>query len=139
MRLVVPVSGTSVATVFDFAHTLMVVDIMSMSVSEKQILSLPQSLPSIAVGKLRELKANTLICGAISNALAAMVWHSGIEVVSGITGEVDSVVMAYMQGRLAQPQYLLPGAGPGGRCGWWRGCGRRFRGGRSSFGASRRG
>jgi predicted Fe-Mo cluster-binding NifX family protein len=130
MRIALPVSGTCVATVFDFASTLMVIDVTNMTVAGKQVLSIPQSLPSITVGKLRELKANTLICGAISNALAAMVWHSGIEVISGITGEAEAVVFAYVHGQLAQPQYLLPGAGSGGRCGWWGGHGRRFRGGR---------
>jgi len=133
MRIVLPASGTCVATVFDFADTLMVVDIANMEIAGKQILSIPQSLPSIVAGKLRELKVNTLICGAISNPMAAMVWHSGIEVVPGITGEAEAVVQAYIHGQLAQPKFMLPGAGPRGGCGWWRGRGRRFRGGRRRF------
>ncbi|MBN1758199.1 MAG: NifB/NifX family molybdenum-iron cluster-binding protein [Chitinispirillaceae bacterium] len=131
MRIVLPVSGTYVATVFDFADKLMVVDITKMTISEKRVLSISRSLPSITVARLRELKTNTLICGAISNPLAAMVWHSGIEVVHGITGEVDAVVSAFLRGQLAQPRYLLPGTGHGGECGWWQGNSRRFRGGHS--------
>jgi predicted Fe-Mo cluster-binding NifX family protein len=133
MRIVLPISVTRVATVFDFADALMVVDVVGTRISSKQILRFTESLPSVRACKLRELKAGTLICGAISNMLAAMVWHSGIEVIPGITGDADTVVQAFLDGQLARPQYLLPGAGPRGRCGWWKGHGRRFRGGRGPF------
>ena len=130
MRIALPIAETRVATVFDFADKMTIADIVGMRVSSRQDVQIPEPLPSIRVGRLRELNVNTLICGAISNMLAAMVWHSGIEVVPGITGEVEAVLDAFMNGRLAGAQYSLPGAGQTGRCGWWHGRGRRFRGGR---------
>jgi predicted Fe-Mo cluster-binding NifX family protein len=130
MRIVLPIADRHVATVFDFANTLMVADVKAAEIQKQQKIALPESLPSITVGKLRELQADTLICGAISNPLAAMVWHSGIEVVPGITGEVDSVLRAFLDGQLVRPQYLLPGARPEGKAESWKGHGRRFRGGR---------
>ncbi len=132
MRIAMPIHGSYVSTVFDFADRLLLVDIANNQTLKEDETFFPQTLPSIRVGKLRELGVNTLICGAISNALAAMIWHSGINLVSGITGEARQILDAYMKGQLYRPQYLLPGFGPTGRCGWWRGGGRRFRGGRGT-------
>ena len=130
MRIACPIDDSHVSTVFDFADKLLLVDVVNNRILKQGETPFPQTLAPIRVGKLRELRVDTVICGAISNALAAMVWHSGINLVTGITGDAGQVLDAYLNGKLHRPQYLLPGFGPTGRCGWWRGRGRRFRGGR---------
>jgi predicted Fe-Mo cluster-binding NifX family protein len=58
---------------------------------------------------LREKGVNTLICGALS----ADLWHYarqlGLDIISGVAGEVDEVLKAYWQNRLSQPEFWLPG------------------------------
>ncbi|MFP4418241.1 MAG: NifB/NifX family molybdenum-iron cluster-binding protein [Chitinivibrionales bacterium] len=126
MKIALPILEDRVATVVDFADILLVTHLHDGAVSGRLRIAFPRTLPSIRVATLRDLSVDTLICGAISDAFAAMVCHSGIELLPGITGPVDVILDAFAHGRLAGSRYSLPGAGPRGRCGWWRGRGRRY-------------
>ena len=128
MRIAIPVCGPNIATVFDFTDRLLVVDIAGNQIAGSTQVPVQQTLPSIMAAKLRQMNIDTLICGAVSNGLAAMVSHSGIHLMPGITGNALEVVAAHLGGQLTGAQYHLPGYGPSGRCGWWQGRARRFRG-----------
>lgn len=128
MRIAVATEGSQVATVFDFARTLTVVDRAEGGITGENHVAFPETLPSIRAEALRSLGVDTLICGAISNPVAAMLSHSGISLVPGITGDTKRVLAAYMGGNLHRGnQFLLPGLGPSGRCGWGARRPRRFR------------
>jgi predicted Fe-Mo cluster-binding NifX family protein len=62
----------------------------------------------------------TLVCGAISRELEALLVEEGILVIARICGTIDDVLNAYAAGTLGAPQYAMPGC-----CGQGR---RRFRG-----------
>lgn len=126
MRIALPVTGSQLATVFDYARDLLLVDIGDSGETARTKVALPNTLPSIRARTLVEQHVNTLICGAISNPLAAMIWHSGVDVIAGVTGDIDDVIQAFIRRELHLPRYLLPGLGASGRCGWG-GFGRRRR------------
>lgn len=132
MRVALPINGSRVSTVLDFADRLLLADVASGRVPKTREIPFPQTLLSTRVAELRDMGVDTVICGAISNPLASMISHSGIDLVTGITGDVNQVVEAYVAGELRQMKFLLPGFfGPAkqmGRCGR----GGRYRGGRGA-------
>jgi len=131
MKIAIPVYNGNVSNVFDFAHRLLVVDIENgREINQSEVALESQSLPQ-RVGQLKSLGANVLVCGAISRVLAQMVTASGILVLPYVTGRIDDVLQAYLNGQLVQPQFTMPGCWPGARKGFGRGGWRcRWRGGR---------
>ena len=131
MKLAIPIYKNSVSNVFDFAHRLLLVDIKNgEEINRSEIALGSQTLPQRA-GQLKSLGVDVLVCGAISRILAEMVVTSGIELLPYVTGNVDSVLGAYMTGQLIKPKFSMPGCWPGARKGLGRrqrGC--RWRGGR---------
>jgi predicted Fe-Mo cluster-binding NifX family protein len=63
--------------------------------------------------RLAGVQADVLICGAVSQQLAALLRAYEIQVVGFVTGEVDAVVEAYIHGRLPDPAFAMPGSRPG--------------------------
>jgi len=131
MKIAIPVWNDCVSNVFDFAHRLLLVEIENnKEVNRSEIPLEVHSLPQRA-GQLKSLGVDVLVCGAISRALAYMVTASGIEVLPYVTGSIDDVLQAYLNGQLVQPQFTMPGCWPGARKGFGRGGWRcRWRGGR---------
>jgi len=116
MKVAIPIWNRRISPLFDTAQRVLIVELdgeQEVARTEEQIgdVALPQK-----AGRLTELGARVLICGAISRPLAEMLSAAGIEVVPFITGEVEEVLKAYVGGGLPAPQFLMPGC-----------CGRRFR------------
>ena len=56
-----------------------------------------------------ELQVETLICGAISQALEALLSENGIKVYGRVCGNVNEVLKAFAAGLLGETQYAMPG------------------------------
>ncbi|KPJ66052.1 MAG: hypothetical protein AMJ43_09235 [Coxiella sp. DG_40] len=126
-----PIYRDNVSNVFDFANTLLLIDIENgKETNRSEVVLGSQSLPQRA-GQLKSLGVDVLVCGAISRILANMVTTLGIEVLPYVTGHVDNVLQAYMTGQLVRSEFSMPGCWPGARKGFrgWR-RGRHWRGGR---------
>ncbi len=69
-------------------------------------------------GEIKRLGVRTVICGAVSEALARFLEAEGIEVISGVSGEAREVFAAYRSGRLGEERFRMPGfredGSPGG-------------------------
>jgi predicted Fe-Mo cluster-binding NifX family protein len=134
MKIAIPVWDGFVSSVFDFAHRLLLVEIQnSRELSRSEVPLQAESLPQRA-SRLKQLKVNAIICGAISRQLMYMITASGIEVLPSVTGRIDDVLKAYFTNQLAHTQFTMPGYWPGARKGFERGRQRRrWRGGRGRF------
>ncbi len=134
MKIGIPVWNGFVSSVFDFAHQLLVVDVQDRQETNRLEVSLEQQPGPQRVAKLVDLGVDVLLCGAVSRPLASVLAASNIEVIPFVSGPVDEVLNAYLNGRLAEPRFLQPGCWPGARrrfCrGWGRGRGHGWRGGR---------
>jgi predicted Fe-Mo cluster-binding NifX family protein len=131
MKIAIPVWNGVVSSVFDFAHSLLLVDIENGQQMSRSEISLSPESAAQRASRLKSLGINVLICGAISRPLMCMLTASGIDVLPYVTGPVDRILQAYRTGRLGQPQFVSPGFWPGARKafrGWRRRC--RWRGGR---------
>lgn len=131
MKIAIPTWNGRVSPVFDTASRLIVVQIgEGREIARFETDISEYFLPSKSM-RLTGLGIDTLICGAISRPLAAMITTAGITLIPWIAGQVDEVLQAFLTNTLFEPRFIMPGCagpwgtGPGGRHG--RG-GRRRRG-----------
>ena len=124
MKIAIPIYNDSISNVFDFAHRLLLVDIENGKEANRSEVALESQLLPQRTGQLKDLGIDVLICGAISRVLANMITASGIQLLPYVTGRVNDVLQAYLNGQLVQPQFIMPGCWPGAR----KGFGRRQRG-----------
>ena len=131
MKIAIPIYNDSVSNVFDFAHRLLLVKIENGKEANRSEVALESQLLPQRASQLRSLGVDVLVCGAISRVLANMVTASGIQLLPYVTGRVNDVLQAYLNGQLVQPQFTMPGCWPGARKGFgWGKRRRRWRGGR---------
>ena len=121
MKVAFPINNKIIAATFDFASHLLIVTYRNKNILDKTTVKINEPLPSLRAARLKKLHINTLICGAISNPLATMIWHLDINIISGISGEVDIVLKEFLNGGNDLSHYTLPGFT--GR--HWKGCCRR--------------
>jgi len=127
MKVAIPAWAGQVSTVFDFAHSLLLVEVRSgreVSRSEIVLDEYPSMLRAVILSRF---DVEVLICGAISRTLAGIVTRSGIEIIPFVTGRIDDVLDAFLTARLADARLLLPGCPAGAT--ELRKRRRRFRGG----------
>lgn len=126
MKVAIPAWADRVSTVFDFARLLLVLDLHRGQEISRIEIPLNENPSILRARKLSALGVQVLICGAISQPLAALVRRSGIEVIPFVTGKIDDVLDAFVTAQLADARLLLPGCPDGDtelRKRW-----RRFRG-----------
>ncbi len=121
MKVAVPVWQGRVSPVFDVAGQLLLVELIEGVETSRREHRLSDAEPQERAAQLAQLQVETLICGAISQALEAMLTETGINIYGRICGNVDEVLKAFAAGILGEPQFAMPGC-----CGQAR---RRFRGG----------
>lgn len=109
-RLAIPVWNGRVSTTFDFARKLLLVDTDRGREIHRTEVDLANRTLADRAARLRSLRVDVLICGAISRSLTQFIAAAGIRIVPLVSGDVDRVVAAYLCDRLVDPAYLLPGA-----------------------------
>jgi predicted Fe-Mo cluster-binding NifX family protein len=61
-------------------------------------------------GEIKKLCIRVIICGAVSEAFYNLLREAGVELVCGITGDVDEVLAAHRDGTLGQDRFRMPGS-----------------------------
>jgi len=74
-------------------------------------LYLDQLSPSLRLDVLRDAGVTTVICGGISEVFHHMLNSAGIRTITGIAGEVEEVIAAFLSDRLDQSYFYMPGHG----------------------------
>ena len=110
MKLVLPVSSGTISTAFDFAQHLLLVECDSGKELRRTELAMEDPIPLNRARHLEALQTNVLICGAISRKLSEYLEASGIEVIPFVSGPVNEVINAYLEGGLKSGQFLMPGS-----------------------------
>jgi predicted Fe-Mo cluster-binding NifX family protein len=121
MRVALTVWNERISPVFDVSRQMTLLDIEKGLVKARSDVPLQPGDSMRKAEQLASLKVETLICGAISRPLSAMLAVRGIHVIPFVAGGVEDVVRAYLGGFLPSPAWAMPGCG---------GRQRRFRGGR---------
>jgi len=109
MVIAVPVWDGHVATVFDAAEEMVVIERLPDGASIRKVASLEGQTPLDRTACLKAFGADVVICGALSRSMAHRIEAAGIRLVPFIRGSVDEVIEAFRHGRLDGERFLLPG------------------------------
>ena len=120
MRAVFTIWNERIAPVFDVAGQALVVIVENGGTLPEEGLVLPAGSALAKVASLAQARADVLICGAISRPTCLAAKACGIEVHSFIAGTVREVIEAWLEGRIEESVFAMPG------CGLKKGCRRRL-------------
>ncbi len=120
MKVAIAVWNGRISPVFDVSRHVLLLEVEKGAVIGTTEESFDDDNPVRKASKLAKLGAKTLLCGAISRSLAAMLAAYGIRTIPFIAGKVEEVIEASLAGALPNSALSMPGC-----------CGRRtqFRGG----------
>ena len=104
-----PIWNERISPVFDVARKVLILDIQNRMVKSRSERTLEQRDPFEKVGQLRTDGVETLVCGAISRPVTAYAEAQGIRMIPFVAGNIEDVIKAYLEGRLASPGFLMPG------------------------------
>ncbi len=108
-----------IAPVFDIARRIHVAETESGRVVAEREEVLADDMPVRKALRLAELGVGTLVCGAISTSLRAIIASYGIRVIPFVAGDLSEVIQAWLRGGLDGDEFAMPGCQR-------RGCGRRW-------------
>ena len=128
MNVVLPTWNERISPVFDTSRRLLIVRIQPDGSESMREVALEEVSPALKVNTLKELGADVLICGAVSNPVAGLVEAANIRLIPWVSGGVDEVLAAFKRGELEKPRFRMPGCrrrrGRFGQRGMGRGRGR---------------
>jgi len=107
-----------IAPVFDTARRIHVAETDSGRIVAEREEVLADDMPVRKALRLAELGVGTLVCGAISTSLRAIVASYGIRVIPFVAGDLSEVIQAWLKGGLEGDDFAMPGC-------WRRGRSRR--------------
>jgi len=110
MRVAIPIWGDKISPVFDTATRLLVVDIDGSEKNKRVIESMEGDDIARRCAKIKALEVGTLICSAISNPFSRRISASDIRVIQGISGSAEEVLSAFINGKLYEDAFLMPGS-----------------------------
>jgi predicted Fe-Mo cluster-binding NifX family protein len=116
MKLAIPHWQGRISPVFDVAALVLIVEIDGAHELNRRDVAFDVEEPRARAAQLAATGADVLICGAISGPLETALSAVGVEVIPHVCGNVESVRAAFVEGRLNQEAFLMPGC-----------CGRRRR------------
>lgn len=116
MRVAIAVRSGRISPVFDSAKNLLLVETWGPDEQGRSRHVLEVEDPWERARRVAALGTDVLVCGALSRPLEWALASQGIEVVCQVCGPVETVLKAYLQGRLTEDAFLMPGC-----------CGRRRR------------
>jgi len=113
MRIAVPIWEDKVSPVLDTASRLLILQTLDRGEISRIEADLSEHDISRRCYRIRMLEVDVLICGAISRSFSDLLEASGIEIVPGISGDIEDILTAYFEGTLNQSKFLMPGCKKG--------------------------
>lgn len=98
-----------IAPQFDAAGHACIVEVHSGAIVAEHLEAFRTKLPVKKVRHLVALGVETLVCGAISRPIQALLTAQGICVVPFVAGELGEVIQAWIEGGLGKGLYAMPG------------------------------
>ena len=109
MKVAIPQWNGRVSPVFDVAGSLLLVDVADGQELRREEGTLTASDPLQRAKEVAQFEAEVLICGAISLPLEAALAFTGVQVIPFTCGRVEDVLAAFIDGRLEQGAFWMPG------------------------------
>jgi len=109
MRVAIAHWQGRIAPVFDVAGNLLLVDVEGGVEQRRSSVVFDRDAPRLRVEQLARSGADVLICGAISWPLEMALRSVRVKVISQTCGEIETVLEAFIRGKLANQAFLMPG------------------------------
>jgi predicted Fe-Mo cluster-binding NifX family protein len=109
MKTAFAIWDNRIAPVFDTALQLHLVEAEHGRILAEANELLADDSPMNKTLRLTELGIETLVCGAISKSLHALVVSYGIQVIPFIAGDLHEIIQAWLDGKLAEAKFAMPG------------------------------
>ena len=109
MRIAIPIWENKVSPVMDTASRLMIIETDGQKEIARFETYLEEQDISRRCHRIQSLEIDVLICGAICRSFSGMLLATDIHIISEISGLVEDVLKAYLQGTLADPKFFMPG------------------------------
>ena len=108
-KVAIPVFQNRVSPVLDSCTHMLVVDIDQNSEMERDNIFLGDMSLTERCSILKKLGVGVVICAGISETLSKMLQSSHTRLINGISGDVDQVLTAFINDRLEDPRFYMPG------------------------------
>ena len=102
MKIAIPTWQGRISPVFDVASQVVIVEVVDGKEKNRAQVSLSTEDPLERAKSLAILGVEILICSRVSKTLDMMLASQGIKVLQNISGEVEEVLAAYIDGSLNQ-------------------------------------
>ncbi|MFO7708273.1 MAG: hypothetical protein R6V84_08870 [Desulfobacterales bacterium] len=107
--IAVPIFTGRVSPVLDNCTNLFLLESESSPAADRTTVNVRGSSIFERVAEFKRMRIGLIICGAVSEAFYNLLRQAGIELVCGVTGDIEEVITAYRNGTLQQAQFRMPG------------------------------
>jgi len=108
VRVAVPIFKKRVSPVLDTCARLFLIESNEIKQDVHRTIPLKGSIYERA-NEIRKIGIGLIICGAVGEAFYNLLREAGIELLCGISGDIDEIIEAYRKGNLKQPKFRMPG------------------------------
>ena len=108
-RIAVPIFQSRVSPVLDSCNDLMLVDLSEEGAVRRTKVSLRKLNLGERAATMSRQSVEKIICAGVSDLMMACIVSRGIQVISGLSGEVEQIIVAYQQNQLDQDCFRMPG------------------------------
>lgn len=108
-RIAIPIFRMRVSPVFDSCTRLLLVDIERGREVDRKELYLDAMTLTERVTILRKSSVDAVICSGISDVLENLLSSAQVDLISGISGEIEQVLAAYSANTLDDRKFRMPG------------------------------
>ena len=118
MRIAVPIWEDRISPVLDTASRLLIIEVEKQHEASRFETTLDEQDLYRRCFRIQNLGVDLLICGAISRPYFRRLMATGIDIISGISGQLEDVLKAYLKGTLSHSRFSMPGCSGDGfrRC-----------------------
>ncbi len=116
--IAIPEFQERVSPLLDEARRFILLEVKDGQVVQKSTVSINSDSAALRIAKLREIGVTVIISGAVSGYLSRVISENGFQHYSWVSGQVDDVIGAYLEGNLKlSPDCTKPCRGSGRSCG----------------------
>lgn len=108
-RIAVPVFRGRVSPVLDNCTQLRILESGGKDATDSPAIPMKNASLFERADEIHQLGIGLIICGAVSDSFYNLLRQAGIDLICGITGDIDEVIDAYWRGMLEQPRFRMPG------------------------------
>ncbi len=116
--IAIPEFQERVSPLLDESRRFVLLELTDGLIVQRSTVTLSSETAALRIIRLSEMGVTSIICGAVSGYLARMISEKSLGLYSWVSGPVEDVMKAYLEGQLKPaPDCMKPCRGTGRSCG----------------------